>query len=66
MGKLVLSRRIGERIRIRLDGGKVIHVGLEGRRGNAVRISIDAPMAVSILRDELEDRPAEPTKEGTP
>ena len=46
---LVLSRRVGEKIEI--DGG--ITVTILELRGNLVRVGIDAPENVKILREEL-------------
>jgi carbon storage regulator len=50
---LVLTRKTGERIRI--DHDIVIEV-LE-IQGNRVRIGIQAPSGVAILREELLERP---------
>ena len=46
---LVLSRKIGERIRI----GDGIYVMVVRVSQNSVRLGIDAPPGVSILREEL-------------
>jgi carbon storage regulator len=48
---LVLSRKPGEKIVI--GGGIVIHVGEAA--GGRVRIGIEAPCAVPVLRGELVD-----------
>ena len=56
---LVLSRKIGERILI----GDNIAVTVVRITGNGVRIGIEAPSNVAVIRQELkeqaEDRPAE-------
>ena len=49
---LILTRKVGERIRI----GDDISVIVLGLRGNQVRIGIDAPSHVSIHREEIYDR----------
>jgi carbon storage regulator len=48
---LVLSRRLGERIHI----GDGIVVTVVSIRGNQVRLGIDAPPFVRVLRAELRD-----------
>jgi carbon storage regulator len=53
---LVLSRRIGESILI----GENIRVVITAIAGNQVRIGIDAPKDVPILREEL--LPRDPTE----
>jgi len=55
---LVLSRRASERIRL----GDSIVVTVIRVAGDRVRLGIDAPADVLVLRDELEPRPpADPT-----
>jgi carbon storage regulator len=49
---LVLSRKLNESIII--DGD--IRITIVGIRGNHVRIGIEAPGSVPILREELQDR----------
>jgi carbon storage regulator len=49
---LVLSRKLNESIVI--DGD--IRITIVGIRGNHVRIGIEAPDSVRIIREELEDR----------
>lgn len=46
---LVLTRKVGERLRI----GEDIVVEILRMKGNQVRIGIDAPREVPIVRDEL-------------
>ena len=50
---LVLSRRESERIRL----GKSIVVTVVRVSGDKVRLGIEAPRDVLVLRDELEPRP---------
>lgn len=50
---LILSRKSGERIRI----GDNITVTLIENRGHSVRLGIDAPREVEILRTELIECP---------
>ena len=50
---LVLSRKYGEGLMI----GDA-HVTIESLRGNRVKLGIDAPQDVKVLRDELDDRNA--------
>jgi carbon storage regulator len=50
---LILTRNVGESIVI--DGGIKITVGTI--QGNQVRVMIDAPRDVTILREELVGRP---------
>ncbi|MBM4069870.1 MAG: carbon storage regulator CsrA [Planctomycetes bacterium] len=47
---LVLSRRVGEKIKI----GNDVLVTIIAVTGNQVRIGIDAPPEMTILREELE------------
>ncbi len=49
---LVLSRQINERIHI----GNDIHVTVVAIRGDKVRLGIEAPKSVPILRDEILQR----------
>jgi carbon storage regulator len=49
---LVLSRKLNESIII--DGN--IRITIVGIRGNHVRVGIEAPNSVPIIRDELQDR----------
>lgn len=52
MAGLKLSRRVGESIKIDDD----VWVTVIGIRGNQVKLEIDAPKDVSIMREELLDR----------
>lgn len=47
---LVLSRRVGEKIRI----GHDVVVTVLAIKGSQVRIGIDAPTSLTILREELQ------------
>jgi carbon storage regulator len=49
---LVLSRKVGERIQL----GDQITVTLVKINGNIVRLGIDAPPHMSVMRQELADR----------
>jgi carbon storage regulator len=49
---LVLSRKLNESIII--DGD--IRITIVGIRGNHVRVGIEAPDSVRIIREELQDR----------
>jgi carbon storage regulator len=49
MGKLVLSRKVRERIIV----GDRIAVEVVSIKGNTVRIAIEAPKEVKVLRQEI-------------
>jgi carbon storage regulator len=51
---LVLGRRVGERILV----GKDVVVTILSVRGQQVRVGIDAPRNVAVLRGELSAHPA--------
>ena len=53
---LVLSRKVGERI---LIGDKITVTVVRAAQG-VVRIGIEAPVDLSVVREELQDRAAEP------
>jgi carbon storage regulator len=53
---LIFSRKVGETIL--LTGG--ISIGIHRITGNKVRVGVEAPKDVHILRGELEDDPADP------
>ncbi len=59
---LVLSRKIGESIQI--AGG--IRVTVTDVRGGRVRLSIEAPLDVRVLRKEIADSVPQPTNPETP
>ncbi len=52
---LVLSRKVGERFVI---DGRIVVTILEGRGADQVRLGIEAPADVSILRAEVAERRA--------
>jgi carbon storage regulator len=49
---LVLTRRIGEAIRV----GNDVVVTIMGLKGNQVRLGIDAPKEVAVHREEIYER----------
>ena len=51
---LVLSRKPGEQIRV----GDNITITVVEVRGNRVKIGIEAPRSVGVVRSELESHPA--------
>jgi len=53
---LVLSRKLSERIMI----GDDIYITIVSIGPNSVRLGIDAPKDVKILREELNDSESEP------
>ncbi len=57
---LVLSRREGERIRI----GDSVVITVVRMAGDKVRIGIEAPSDVLVLRDELESRSPKKEEQG--
>jgi carbon storage regulator len=59
---LVLTRKPGEKLII----GNGITVTLVAVRGGRVRLGIEAPVDVSVMRSELIDLPNDPTSVETP
>jgi len=51
---LVLSRKVGERILI----GDQVSITVVRITGNAVRIGIEAPSNMTVMREELQNEPA--------
>jgi carbon storage regulator len=51
---LILTRRVGESIRI----GDDVSISVLRIKGNQVRIGVDAPKSLAVRRDELEQRDA--------
>ena len=49
---LILTRRIGETLKI----GDTVSVTVLGAQGNQVKLGIEAPKDVTVLREELRDR----------
>jgi carbon storage regulator len=49
---LILTRRIGESLKI----GDNVTVAVMGIKGTQVRIGIDAPKDVTVLREEIADK----------
>jgi carbon storage regulator len=50
---LILTRKVNESIRIGAD----VEVRILGVHGNQVRIGIEAPRAIEVMRTELVGRP---------
>lgn len=50
---LILSRTTHERILLRLPDGREVWVSVEKVQGDKVRLGVDAPPDVEILREEL-------------
>jgi carbon storage regulator len=50
---LILSRKVGERIRIAAD----IEVVVTAIKGDRVTIGVNAPKSISVLRSELQAAP---------
>jgi carbon storage regulator len=50
---LAITRRPGESIVIELPTGEQITVGVARIRGEQVRVAIDAPKHVPVVREEL-------------
>ena len=59
---LVLSRRLGERLKI----GDDIEIVVLGIQGNQVRMGIDAPKSINVVREELIGRQAHEARNKTP
>lgn len=57
---LVLTRRVGEKIRI----GDDVVITLLGVRGNQYKVGIEAPRDVSVHREEIWQRIHEESAEG--
>lgn len=60
MSSLTITRRPGEAVRI----GSDVKVTISTVRGNQVRIRVEAPREVLILREELEDGSEQEGREG--
>lgn len=52
---LILTRKTGESIILKLEDGRQIKVTLSEIRRNQARIAFDAPLEIEILREELTD-----------
>lgn len=53
---LVLSRKLGEKIYIELGGGVIVELVIADIDRGKVRLGIEAPRHVPIMRKELLDR----------
>jgi len=56
LGHLCLSRRLGERLHLRLPSGELIVIEVAQIHCNDVRLRVDAPRSVIVKRAEI-DRP---------
>lgn len=54
---LILTRHPQDEILLHLPGGETIRVVYLNRSGNAVRIGIDAPQSIVIMRSEISVNP---------
>lgn len=52
-GRLALTRRPGERIRLELGDGREVWITVLEKKGANVRLAFEAPASVSIMREEL-------------
>lgn len=59
---LILTRLPGQKIRI----GESVYVTVSQVKGQQVRIGIEAPIGIPILRTELEGKPIAPGSRGDP
>jgi len=59
---LILTRRLGESIMIG-DNIKVTVLGIYGRQ---VRLGIDAPLKVTVHREEIASTPKKPARKTSP
>jgi carbon storage regulator CsrA len=50
---LVLSRKLGERVCLFLPSGETIWISVETKGRHNVKLGIDAPENVEVLREEL-------------
>jgi carbon storage regulator len=50
---LVLTRRPGEALIIELDNGEQVEVTVVSVKGNQVRLGMDAPDHIPVVREEL-------------
>lgn len=50
---LALSRQVGEKIVLSMDGKDICRLSVVDVKGDKVRLSFDAPKEVSIFREEL-------------
>jgi len=56
-GNLVLGRKYGERIVVYLPGGQKMTISVEPHKNNGVvKVCIDAPREIRVLRGELDDK----------
>lgn len=53
---LILTRRPGESLQLKLKSGEIITVSSMGVKGNQTRLGVEAPKEVVIMRDEVLNR----------
>lgn len=53
---LILTRRVGETLVIKMPDGTEIRTTILGVKGNQVRIGVDAPKNVIVDREEIYER----------
>lgn len=56
MGKLVLTRKVGESFIIEMNGEKVLEITYQSHSGEQIRVSFEAGQEISIYRDEVYER----------
>lgn len=54
---LVLGREPGESIRLEIDGRPIGHVHILSFSGSTVRVGLELPADVKVIRSELERKP---------
>jgi carbon storage regulator len=57
---LVLTRKPGQAINFKLPSGEVIVVHVLSVKGSGIRIGIEAPRSIGILRSELPEVATKP------
>ena len=60
---LILSRKLGERVCLHLPSGDDVWISLEFIGSRNIKLGIDAPSTVEVLREELvEERHGTPVR----
>jgi|GEM_PF-2911928 len=57
MSKLSLKRTVGQSVHITTGDGQLIKVSITELCGRQVKLGIEADKSVTIMRDELVDKP---------